>query len=290
MDIELGGCSFSFGRTSLRESLLLVKRMGFDLVDIGVSPENAQINQMAAASEPLKLAAEVGSLIQGVGLRPEECFVLDFGAPINHPDENLWQRTRASFCGVVRFATLIKCRSIMLIPGIVHPEIGQERSFDRSVEKLKELAQISQDMGLQLNIEACEPSIAENPGDAQRLCEEVPGLGLTLDYSHFIDPGHTQASIEPLHLFAKHFHVRQAARQKRVETVAKGTIDFGRVLSLLQQQRYAGTLAVEYVECPETTKCGVDVVPETVKMRAQLLELLRHSESARPTLEKGLHA
>jgi len=290
MSIELGGCSFSFGRKPLRDSLLLLKSMGFDVVDIGASPGNAQIDQMAAATEPLKLAAEVRELIQQVGLRPEECFVLDFGPPINHPDENVWQRTRELFKGVARFAALIECRSIMLIPGIVHPEIGRARSFDRAVEKLKELTQISQHMGLQLNIEACEPSIAEDPRDAKQLCEQVPGLGLTLDYSHFIDPGHTQTSVEPLHQFAKHFHFRQAAPRKRVETVDKGTIDFGRVLSLLQQQSYTGTLAVEYVDCEETEKCGVDVLPETVKLRAQLLELLGALENPSPAFKNGRYA
>src|SRR5262249_12025086 len=143
-----------------------------------------------------------------------------------------------------------------------------------SVEILRELAKVSNDAGVRLNIEPCEPSVADNPQDAIRLCEEVPGLGLTLDYSHFIDPGYDQSSIEPLHRFARHFHARQAAPGKRVEAVNKGTIDFKRIISLLKQQGYSGVIAVEYVDCEVTTICGVNVMDETIKMQNELVQLL----------------
>jgi len=94
------------------------------------------------------------------------------------------------------------------------------------VSELKLLCQAANDEGILLNIEACEPSVVQHPMDAIRICEDVPGLGLTLDYSHFIDPGYTQSEVEPLHRFARHLHARQAVPGKRVEAVDKGTIDF----------------------------------------------------------------
>jgi sugar phosphate isomerase/epimerase len=127
---------------------------------------------------------------------------------------------------------------------------------------------------MQLNIEPCEPSVVQDPKDAARICRDVPGLGLTLDYSHFIDPGYFQPEIECLHPFAKHFHARQAAPGKRVETVRKGTIDFRRVLSLLERDKYAGIVAVEYVECETTRTCGVNVWEETPKMKVELERLM----------------
>lgn len=274
MDIEIGGCSFSFGPKPLREALQLVKNLGFEIVDLGICPGNTQIHPVVAATEPERYAAEVNELLQEFNLRPEECFVLDFGQPINDPNDSMRQRTRNLFRGIARFASLTTCRSIMLIPGIVHPEIGPEQSFDLAVRELRELVKMGQDAGVQLNIEPCEPSVAEDPRDAARLCEKVPGLGLTLDYSHFIDPGYDQASIEPLHQFTTHFHARQAAAGKRVEAVDKGTIDFKRVITSLRHQNYNGVIAVEYVDCEVTRKCGVDVMKETVKMKNQLTELL----------------
>lgn len=274
MDIEIGGCSFSFGPKPLREALQLVKTLGFEVVDLGICPGNTQIHPVVAATEPERYAAEVNELLQEFNLQPDECFVLDFGQPINDPHDSVRQRTRNLFRGIARFASLTRCQSIMLIPGIVYPKIGPEQSFELAVTELRELVIMSQDAGVQLNIEPCEPSIAEDPRDAARLCAKVVGLGLTLDYSHFIDPGYGQASVEPLHQFATHFHARQAAAGKRVEAVDKGTIDFKRVVKLLRQQNYKGVIAVEYVDCEVTSKCGVDVMKETVKMRNQLTELL----------------
>lgn len=274
MDIEIGGCSFSFGPKPLREALQLVKNLGFGIVDLGICPGNTQLHPIEAATEPERYAAEANELLQEIGLRPEECFVLDFGQPINDLNDQVRNRTRKLFRGVARFASLTKCRSIMLIPGIVHPEIGPERSFDLAVSELRELVKMSQDAGVQLNIEPCEPSIAQAPRDAARLCEKVSGLGLTLDYSHFIDPGYDQATIEPLHQFTTHFHARQAAAGKRVAAVDKGTIDFKRLITLARAQNYRGVISVEYVDCEVTSKCGVDVMKETVKMKKQLSELL----------------
>jgi len=140
--------------------------------------------------------------------------------------------------------------------------------------ELKELSHIAEDNQVQLNIEPCEPSVVQDPKDAARMCSEVPGLGLTLDYSHFIDPGYTQLDVESLHRFARHFHARQAAPGRRVEKVGKGTIDFRRILSLLQRDKYDGVIAVEYVECETTRACGVDVWTETVRMKTELERLM----------------
>ena len=272
--MEIGGCSFSFGPKPLHEALQVLKNFGFDIVDVGVCPGNTQIHPVEAASEPGRVASIVKETLHEMNQRPEECFVLDFGEAINHPENSVRERTRSLFPGLARFASLAGFRSVMLIPGIVHPSMGKDRSFDLSVKVLRELVEMSNDAGVQLNIEPCEPSVADDPQDAVRLCEEVPGLGLTLDYSHFIDPGFDQSSVEPLHRFARHFHARQAAPGKRVEAVNKGTIDFKRIISLLKQQKYNGVVAVEYVDCETTTLSGVNVMDETIKMKNELVHLL----------------
>jgi sugar phosphate isomerase/epimerase len=278
MNLEIGGCSFSFGPRSLRYALQTLKDLGFDIVDLGVCLGNTQVHPVRAAENPERTASEVIEVLREMSMRPEECFVLDFGEPINHPEDSVRKRTRYLFPGIVKFASLVGCRSVMLIPGIVHPSVGRERSFELSVMALRELVKISDDAGVRLNVEPCQPSVAEDPHDAMRLCEEVPGLGLTLDYSHFIDPGYDQSSVEPLHRLTRHVHARQAAPGKRVEAVDKGTIDFSRIISLLREQKFEGVVAVEYVDCEVTTQCGVNVMDQTIKMKSELARLLGQSQ------------
>lgn len=274
--MKIGGCTFAFGPRSLDEAASILAAFGFQTVDLGVcSNENAQIDPLMAAGDPDGWADQVLRTLEPWGFELNECFFLDFGDPVNHPDPEVRARTRRLFPGLARFASRVGCSSIMLIPGVVHAELGPRESFQLSAKELRGLVGIANDAGLDLNIEACEPSVAENPHDALRICQEVPGLGLTLDYSHFVDPGYTQAEVEPLHAYARHVHIRQAVPGKRVETVEEGTIDFGRVFELLKSSSYNGVVAVEYVDCDETTACGVDVMVETPKMKREIERILR---------------
>jgi sugar phosphate isomerase/epimerase len=175
MSWEIGGCSFSFGPRPLREALQILKDLGFDIADLGVCLGNTQVHPVRAAENPERTASEVIEVLREMRMRPEECFVLDFGEPVNHPEDRVRRRTGLLFRGLAKFASLVGFRSVMLIPGIVDPSLGRERSFELSVMALRELVKMSDDAGVQLNIEPCQPSVAEAPQDAIRLCEEVPG-------------------------------------------------------------------------------------------------------------------
>jgi len=272
--MRIGGCSFAFGPRPLEGAGQIIRQLGFEVIDLGVCFGNTQINPFEASDDPEAVSDRVRQTLERLKLQPGECFVLDFGQPINHPDKMMRSETRRRFRPLARFASLAGCPSIMLIPGVVHEQLGREASYELSVEELRELCLMADDNRIQLNIEPCDSSVAQTPQDAVRLCRDVPGLGLTLDYSHFIDPGYVQAEVEALHPFARHFHARQAVRGKRVEAVERGSIDFQRILSLLKRDNYQGIIAVEYVECETTRQCGVDVWTETPKMKSELERLM----------------
>ena len=272
--MRVGGCSFAFGPKPLDEAAQIVREMGFQVMDLGVCLGNTQINPHEAAEKPVAVADRVTRVLADLDLQPGECFVLDFGQPINHPDPAVRSETRRLFKPLTRFARLVGCPSVMLIPGIVHEPWGRQSSYDLAVRELRMLCEMAEENRVHLNVEACEPSVAQGPREAALLCRDVAGLGLTLDYSHFIDPGYSQCEVELLHPFARHFHARQAARKRRVETVDKGTIDFERIISLLRRDRYEGIIAVEYVECQTTRDCGIDVWKETPRMKSELERLI----------------
>ena len=272
--MRIGGCSFAFGPKPLEEAAQIVRELGFQVIDLGVCLGNTQINPYEAAERPVAVADRVNRILADLDLQPGECFVLDFGQPINHPDPAVRSETRRRFEPLTRFARLVGCPSLMLIPGIVHEPWGRQASYDLAVRELRTLCEMAEENLVQLNVEACEPSVAQDPREAAHLCRDVPGLGLTLDYSHFIDPGYSQSEVEALHPFTRHVHARQAARNRRVETVEKGSIDFERIVSLLKRDRYQGIIAVEYIECQTTRDCGVDVWKETRRMKSELERLI----------------
>ncbi len=109
-------------------------------------------------------------------------------------------------------------------------------------------------------------SIAESPLATEALLARVPGLGLVLDYSHFICLGFTQEEVDVLLPFASHVHLRQARPgrlQERLDSWS-GTINFRLLFSRLRERGYEGWLATEIGEALEER---VDVVSETVRLR-----------------------
>ena len=93
--------------------------------------------------------------------------------------------------------------------------------------------------GITLGTEAHVGSLAPDPATAKRLAESVPGLTLTLDYTHFTRAGLPDDAVEPLLAHASHFHVR-GARPGRLQAPFKdNVIDYRRVVRRLQKAGYA---------------------------------------------------
>src|SRR5690606_35040228 len=111
----------------------------------------------------------------------------------------------------VEFCKRTDCPGITLLPGVVWPELGQESSFELSRVALTELVEIGRSAGLRVSVEAHLESVVEQPEQALALVEAVPGLQLTLHYSHFIANGIPAERVHPLLPHAGHLHARQAA-------------------------------------------------------------------------------
>jgi sugar phosphate isomerase/epimerase len=75
----------------------------------------------------------------------------------------------------------------------------------------------------------------------------VPGLTLTLDYTHFTRLGMPDSAVEPLVKHASHFHVRGARKGRLQAPFKENAIDYARVLRAMRASNYKGYLGVEYV-------------------------------------------
>jgi sugar phosphate isomerase/epimerase len=244
---RLCGCSFVHPERTLREGLQLVKGFGLAHVDIGVGGGNAHFDPIEVAKNPAQFADEVRRETECFSLTPNECFTLNFGTPINTPDVNARQKTRLLFHGLCNFAMRAQCKSVLLIPGPIYPELGASGSLDLAALALVDLVLIAGEYNVQLNIEADYESCVNTPEAAKELCERVPGLGLTLDYSHFIYQNISAQRIAILHPYTRHIHIRQAAPGNIVTDVGNGIIDYANVISQLEKSGYNGLYCIEYL-------------------------------------------
>ena len=127
--------------------------------------------------------------------------------------------------------------------------------------------------GITFAVEAHIGSIVPTPAQVKRLVESVPGLTLTLDYTHFTYQGLVDDEIEPLLADASHFHARGACRGKLQAPLKGNTIDYPRVLRTMARMNYSGFVVLEYVWVDWMGCNEVDNLSETILLR----DLLRSS-------------
>lgn len=273
---RLCSCSFIHPGRSLRQGLELVHRFGFPFVDIGVGGGNAHYNPVQVAQDPIRFADAVRRETEYFTLKPNECFVLNFGVPINTPDISKRNETQRLFRGLCHFAQLVGFKSILLIPGTIHPKLRQRASLDLAALALVDLVSIAGEYEVQVNIEADYESCANTPETARELCERVPGLGLTLDYSHFISQAITPERIALLHPYTRHIHIRQAAPGQIATDVEDGIIDYALVINQLEESGYSGLYCIEYLslDAQEST-----LILSEARTRAMSCEMWKHLQN-----------
>ena len=107
------------------------------------------------------------------------------------------------------------------------------------------------------------------------MLDEVPGLSLTVDHSHFVFHGMTYEQIAVMHPHGTHWHARQAALGQLQASFDDGEIDFARIVGDLKAADYSGIIALEVVHVGWLSLDRQDVLSETVRLRDQLRGLLR---------------
>src|SRR5208283_2679951 len=111
-----------------------------------------------------------------------------------------------------------------------------------------------------------------SPTMAVELCNRVPGLGLTLDPSHYIAGPNQGKNFDIVYPFVRHVRLRDTGRtmdQFQVR-VGQGEIEYGRIVAHLTRFNYDRGLSVDIRDVPDNP---VAMSPEVRKLK-YLLESL----------------
>lgn len=272
--MELTCTSFSFPLLPFETSLRQIALLDIPNVDLGAHADGTHLQPAEIEADPAGQADRVSRAVDAAGIGIADLFPT-FGMgfrdrPVNTPDPEVRAANRRRFQAFVEFCKRTDCPGITLLPGVVWPELGQESSFELSRVALTELVEIGRSAGLRVSVEAHLESVVEQPEQALALVEAVPGLQLTLDYSHFIANGIPAERVHPLLPHAGHLHARQAAPGHLQRPRREGTIDFGDIVRRLKEIGYSGRICVEYT-WQEWRGCNTeDVVSESVMLRDEL--------------------
>jgi len=270
MTFPLACADFTFPLLSHENSLDVIAMLGFEGVDIGLFEGRSHLHPSSEFANPSS-AQTLKQKTAGRGLKVADVFLQmdpDFTMfAINHPDADRREKARDWFRRTLDYATACECSHVTALPGVSFEGESAGDSLSRCRDELAWRVEQSRSAGIVFGVEAHVGSIVPTPDTAMALVESVPGLTLTLDYTHFTRAGLPDSDVEPLIAHASHFHVR-GAREGRLQCAFKdNVIDYGRVLDVMKTTNYPGYVGVEYVWIDWEHCNEVDNLSETILFR-----------------------
>lgn len=269
--MKLACADFTFPKLEHSAALSLITLMDFKGVDIGLFEGRSHLWPSREFKNAARSGKSLKRQLDDLNLQAADIFLQmnpDFNLyAINQPQASRRRKAREWYCEALEYAVHCGCHHVTILPGVRFPGETFQLSFQRSCAELAWRVERARAAGIVLGTEAHVGSLVDSPTLAENLVRNVPGLSLTLDYTHFTRAGLTDSRIERLIPYASHFHAR-GARKNRLQTSFKeNTIDYARVVNKMRANDYRGWIGVEYVwiDWEHCNEC--DNVSETVELR-----------------------
>jgi len=269
--LKLACADFAFPLLPHDRVLDLIAMLEFDAVDVGLFEGRSHLWPSKVFKSPARSGKQLGRKLADRGLRCADVFLQMNPSfipyAINHPETARRRRARDWFLKTLEYAAACGAKHVTTVPGVYFAEEKPNDSWWRTCDELAWRAAQAKQEHIVFSIEAHVGSIAPSPKAALRLVRDVPGLTLTLDYTHFTRAGLPDRDAEPLLVHASHFHAR-GARKGRLQTAfPHNTIDYARVLRAMRKVNYQGYVGVEYVWVDWEHCNEVDNLSETIQLR-----------------------
>ena len=222
-----------FGREPLESALRHIAEMEFSRIDLALTEGGLHLRPSEAVENP---EAALQRFRQGPSLTPT-ALDLDFG-PV---EPKVLARRFEAMCRLAKPLTV----AVLEIPAA---PLGTP--FDDEVRRLSALNDVAVRQGLVLTVETHAETLTADPAAAAALCRAVPGLGLTLDPSHYIHGPHKGGNFDDVYPFVQNVHLRDTGPgpgefQVRI---GQGDVEYGRVVNLLERHGYTRALTVSILD------------------------------------------
>jgi len=278
MGFLYAGADFTYPLMPHDDVLKLIGLLGFEGIDIGLFENRSHIwpsmiaGKAGSCGKLLRAKANAaGIIVADVFLQCDPDFSLK---AINHPDKAVRDEVSRRFLETLEYSVACGSGHVTCLPGVAFE--NDESSLARCREELAWRVEAASSAGLILGVEPHIGSIIDTPDKTLALVKSVPGLTLTLDYTHFAKLGIPDSEVEPLIAHTSHFHAR-AAKPGALQTVlAENSIDYSRIVGELKRSEYNGFIGIEYIWM-EWENCNrSDNISESIL----LMNLMKEAEKA----------
>jgi sugar phosphate isomerase/epimerase len=240
-----------YHRLPLKQALSRLSDLEYTNVELALHESGCQLRPSDIADN---LETAVGKCRD-----TERMNIVAFSVQIDAQGEEYYRQ----FGAICRLAKATKVVTLTVPSG----ELGTP--FNEEVERLRRMVQQAELEGVRVGIRSQIGRLSEDPDTVIVLCDNVKGLGLTLDPSHYLCGPHSGKSIDKLMKYVYHVHLRDSQKDALQVRVGQGEIDYGKLIISLQRLHYTRALSVNIQEQPD-----VDHMVELRKMRLLLDSLL----------------
>lgn len=244
-----------FGKHPFDRALQIIEELQFGKIDLAIHHHGPHLT-------PGEVADDVHRYVQririGTSLSPAA-----FSVEIEADDDKEFHRQYQAVCKLARLTT---------VPVISIPAASAGSGLDAEVQRLTALSRQAEIDGVILTVETRTGTLTENPATAVELCQRVPGLGLTLDPSHYVAGPNQGKSYDAVFPFVRHVRLRDTGKapgQFQVR-VGQGEIEYGRVVAQLTRCKYERALTVDIRDIAD----GHQAMEPEVRKLKYLLESL----------------
>lgn len=221
----------------LEPALKTVADLGFKYADVMCLSWTPHVNVDALVKD---FDAEASRVEKALAANRLKVSNLTFDAIETRPFEEY----QARFTAVTKLAVRLKAPLI----NIMAPSTRSDRTD--MLAKLRVIHQIAADHGIKLTLETHMGQVTEIPAEAEKICREIPGLGLTLDPSHYYAGPNQGRSFENLYPYVMNTGFRAGGMTPQTIQMpwGEGPIDFTTIVRALEARGYRGFYVVEYLE------------------------------------------
>ena len=143
-----------------------------------------------------------------------------------------------------QFAACCKlAKALKVVPLVVAAaELGTP--FNAEIERLRELVRIASFEGCLVAMKTQIGCMTEDPDTATVLCDNVKGLGLSLDPTHYITGPRQGRDFSKVMPYVFHTHLRDSTKTEMQVRVGQGEVDYGKLVGQLENENYKRALSV----------------------------------------------
>ncbi len=168
-----------------------------------------------------------------------------------------------------QFTSCCKLAKATKVVTVTIPAAELGTPFNAEIERLRRLVAIATHEGVVVGVKTETGRVTQDPDTAVVLCDNVKGLGITLDPSHYIFGPHGNAGYEQVMKHVVHVQLRDTTKDTLQVRVGQGLVEYGKLVTQLSKVRYNRALSVVIPPMPD-----VDHHAELRKLRLLLESLL----------------